>query len=299
MTIFVDKQEIIKENDKNKLDPTDILSEKFHFLELTDREREDTSLYSYYLIFDSIFEILDEFKDITWKKSLTQKELISESIRNKKLDIYHSTTIEWYKISQDDIDTFLWYNLKKENTEQNLKDLENIVVVQGYSKAFDYVLNNPTSYLNDEYIKDINQRLWSVSYEMNWIDEIDQRRYRMDHKQMRNSTWYSMPQPYDIYQLMEIYCRNINKIENPYLRAIVAHFLLVPIQPFNDWNGRTSRFIMNTIFISNWFPWKTVTDHHYRIKYLSSWWLGGDNTSLRRYKLQETFRSFVEYIMTL
>lgn len=267
------------------------------YLDLTESEKQDVSLYKYYNIFDSVFEILDEFKDLDNKKILNKDYLIAEALRIKKEDAYHSTTIEGYKISQNEMDYLLGYNLKpNEFNNKNFEELEKIIVIQGYTKAFEWVLNNAKDYITSEDIKTINQKIWSIAYELRWLSDFEQRLYRREDKQMRGSVWYSMPHWVDIPTLVEILCRNLNKIENKYLKAIVAHFLLVPIQPFNDGNGRTSRLLMNFILLANNYSWKTVTDKNYRLKYLSQWRNRGDNELENRSVIQETFRDFVKHI---
>lgn len=277
----------------------EIKEEKFLFLNLTEDEKRKFELDKYFLIFDSVFEILKEFKrlDNVQLKEKNKEKIIENSKKIKKIDTYHSTTIEWYKIKEEDIDLLMWYIL--ENLDwKSLKDLENVIVVQWYSKAFDYILENHVDFLSEDFIKTIYQKLWSVSYELQKNeDEYYQKRFRTTHKQMRYSIWYSMPQSYQIYTLVDVFIRNVNKIKNSYLKAIVTHFLFVSIQAFEDWNWRISRFLMNSILISNGYNWLTITEHNYRLNYLSNWGKGWDNEGETRKIIQNTFRKFVNFII--
>jgi len=270
---------------------------EFEFLNLTDFEKRDEFIKPYLSIFDSVFEILDEFKsisEITYEKEL----LIELAKQNKKNDVYHSTTIEWYKITKNDVDVFLWYKSADLN-DKTLDELEKIVAVKGYALAFDFILKHPVDTLSEDFLFDIYQNLWYYSFEFNWIDIYQQRQYRTTQKFMRGSVWYSMPSPKIIYKLVEVYCRNINLIENPLLKAIVAHFLFSPIQAFEDGNWRTSRLLMNSILIKNNMQWKIVEDHDYRLEYLSQWRIHWDDKDKNKENIQKTFRKFLKYMLQI
>lgn len=274
-----------------------IKDQEFDKLILTESEANNPLLTKYLKIFQYTFEILEEFKDI--KEVEFNKEIAKETAKiNKKKDIYHSTTIEGYDIRPSDVEVYLWYK-KKDLEDKSPKELEKIIAVKGYSSAFDFIINSPQGEINSEFILDLYQMLWSVAFEINKVDSVSQRLYRTSNPNMMGAIWYSVPSPMIIHYLVEIFCRNINTIENPLLRAIVAHFLFAPIQAFEDWNGRISRFLMNSILLSNNINWKTVEQQDYRLEYLSSRNLWGENDNKNREIIQNTFRKFVKFLMSI
>ena len=273
------------------------LSKRFSSLILTENEKNNELLSPYLEIFDSVFSILPEFQNIK-EPTFSSGEIKKIAIKNKKNDVYHSTTIEGYDITHWDVEIFMGY--KPEDFEhRSLKELEKIIAVKWYARAFEYIVNNPIQKLSPEYFLDIYKMLWYYSFQINEVSEYDQKKFRTTQKHMRGSIWYSMPNPYIIFNLVDIYCININSIKNPLLKAIVAHFLFPPIQALEDWNWRTSRLTMNSILISNNMQWKTVEDHQYRLTYLSQWKIHWDEDLANRIEIQNTFRQFLAYMLSI
>ena len=57
---------------------------------------------------------------------------------------------------------------------------------------------------------------------------------------------------------MPTFCDLLSKEENAYVRAILGHFFFVYIHPYMDGNGRTARFIMNTLLVTAGLPWTVI-----------------------------------------
>lgn len=85
--------------------------------------------------------------------------------------------------------------------------------------------------------------------------------------------------------------KNINQIQNMYLKVLTTHSLLVTIQSFSDRNVCTSMFIMNNILLVNNYPWKIVTNHNYRIDFLSDCWKGDEMIYKR---VEQLFKKLLE-----
>jgi Fic family protein len=45
---------------------------------------------------------------------------------------------------------------------------------------------------------------------------------------------------------------------DPFVRAVLGHWLVGYIHPFFDGNGRMARFIMNAMLASGGFPWSVI-----------------------------------------
>jgi hypothetical protein len=75
--------------------------------------------------------------------------------------------------------------------------------------------------------------------------------YRQDRVHMKGLQ-YAPPNPLKVPELMDsvehhISCQDINPLE----RALIAHFHITRIQPFNDGNKRTARMVQNLILHKN------------------------------------------------
>lgn len=46
--------------------------------------------------------------------------------------------------------------------------------------------------------------------------------------------------------------------ENAIVRAVLGHFVFVYIHPYMDGNGRTARFIMNSMLVTGGYDWVII-----------------------------------------
>ena len=81
--------------------------------------------------------------------------------------------------------------------------------------------------------------------------------YRSHQVYSRNSK-YTPLNPDALRGAMPTFCELLGKEENAYVRAILGHFFFVYIHPYMDGNGRTARFIMNTLLVTAGLPWTVV-----------------------------------------
>lgn len=58
--------------------------------------------------------------------------------------------------------------------------------------------------------------------------------------------------------LMKNFVALVNEIENPVIKAILAHYLFVTIHPYVDGNGRTARLLMNYFLLGSGYSWLTI-----------------------------------------
>ena len=75
----------------------------------------------------------------------------------------------------------------------------------------------------------------------------------------------------------------------PVVRAVLGHFFLTWIHPFNDGNGRIARFLMNTMLTTGNYPW-IVIPVSLRDKYMSS---------LENASVNNDITTFVDIILDL
>lgn len=68
---------------------------------------------------------------------------------------------------------------------------------------------------------------------------------------------------------MEALFRLLREETDPWIRAVLGHFVFVFVHPYPDGNGRIARFLMNLMLASGGYPW-TVIRLQSRDTYLSS-----------------------------
>ena len=77
--------------------------------------------------------------------------------------------------------------------------------------------------------------------------------------------------------------------ENAIVRAILGHFLFVYIPPYMDGNGRTARFIMNSMLVTGGYDWVIIPTER-REEYMRA---------LEIASVENDITKFCEFIATL
>lgn len=234
-------------------------------------------------------------------KTYTNEEILTNINKEKINNIFHWLSIEWYKLTREQVEwiekwTFQSHlnsdNKWNENDNSNLS-MENEIIIKSYKRTLEMVLNDYL-FKNKEFSKDdlvkINYYEFIEAYERNGI-KLEDHNYRKHIVRMNGCFWFTPPETInEIDILVDYLFERIKEIDNYLLRWIAFHFLLVPIQPFWDWNGRLSRFMMN-IFFSLWnYKWIVIDQHDYRLQYLSSYWL------IENYNYNELVDVYVRFL---
>lgn len=250
----IEIEEILNEiNDLNNLEKTVDINDLLKKLENHDEEKEFIPEYKnqslvdeYKTKFDFLLSQLKySFEDFKYKNY----EEIIEEIWNKKIDIIlHSLLLEWTELTREDVKNFL--------------DIENIENCCEKSNRVNFT-NNSLNYIISKIWqeKKIYQNLIRiVRWKFLWEDYSKHMLYSEKDRFIIHSCWdscHKTPNWSDITDLMNFYEYEINKLEDSWKKAILSYYLIYSIQPFNDWNNRTSRFIMNLI-LSNWWIWWVI-----------------------------------------
>lgn len=222
--------------------------------------------------------INQKFKNKLQKtKSHNLDFLLSSALECKKYDIYNSTTIEGYDISEKDVENILSAlesgKNDKDFNEQAEIDLRNRMAIIGYHFAFDFLLaevkkNFQKNIFSENLIKDIFFNLFKPSVNAKIISKYDLLKYRNIQVYIRNSK-YIPPSPEKVDVLMKYFPQMISGVENAAVKAILAHYLLVTIHPFVDGNGRSARLLMNYFLLCAGYKWATIEAAE-RIKYFKA-----------------------------
>jgi Fic family protein len=199
-------------------------------------------------------------------KSYDLNFLLASARECKKYDIYNSTTIEGYDISEKDVEDILAVlNNNKKNKDFNKQaeiNLRNRMAIIGYHFAFDFLLaevkrSHQKNIFSENFVKDIFFNLFKPSVDAKIISKYDLLKYRNIQVYIRNSN-YIPPSSEKVNELMKYFPLMINRIENPIVKAILAHYLLVTIHPFVDGNGRSARLLMNYFLLCGGYKWVTI-----------------------------------------
>jgi hypothetical protein len=192
------------------------------------------------------------------KPNSNLQTLIDDAIKNKKYDAYHSTTVEGYDITPEEVSKLLDGKLDMPRE----KRLTDFLAIKGYVMAFDFLIKKIKNdfghpKINKKLIKDIQTYLWTPNVNYGILEKKNLGLYRHEPVYIRNS-FYVPPNWIKVPDLMNAYIKSINKIKNKIYYSVISHSDLVKIHPFIDGNGRTARFLMNYVLLCSGYKWVTI-----------------------------------------
>ena len=218
---------------------------------------------------------------------LTTSGLIELARRAKTYDVYHSTSIEGYRIRFEDVSLLLGGSPQGALGEEEIR---NRMAVVGYSHAFDDILarleeNDGALPITGHLLQDIYANLFQPSVEAGLVEPAALRGWRTVPVFIRGSR-YVPPAADRVGELMSALIEFLPTIPSAIVSSILAHLMLVTIHPFPDGNGRVARFLMNAILIGNGWPWLTVREGERGIYF----------ESLKEAQLEDNARPFARFI---
>lgn len=194
-------------------------------------------------------------------KQHPQSAILKRAISHKKYDIYHSTTIEGYTITPEEVEAVILGT--GPGGKETYEKLKNKMAIIGHSEAFEYVISKVKTdfghpLISDDFISEIYFRLFKPSVDAKIVDKFDLIGFRNVKVFIRGSR-YVPPSSEKVPDLMRAFVAFINDIKNSLVRAILAHYFFVTIHPYPDGNGRCARFLMNYLLASSGYHWITIT----------------------------------------
>lgn len=194
-------------------------------------------------------------------KPLLRAEVIARAQAAKRDDIYHSTTIEGYRVTPADVEAVLSGRPVAGRTPD---EIERLMALKGYARAFDETLHRlpPTiprpAELTEGLILDLHVELWVPSVEAGILRTTDLRGWRTRPAFLRGSR-YVPPGPDKVPALVRALCEQLAMLEvTPVQRAVLAHWGFETIHPFSDGNGRVGRLLLNLVLGAEGVPWVTI-----------------------------------------
>lgn len=118
--------------------------------------------------------------------------------------------------------------------------------------TYDYIVNNPKDIIDSYSICKIHSMLCNGTH-LSYVGG----HYRNSSKVVEitvNGEYYHAPEAYEIPSRMnKIIFDLYNSTKTPLNKAFDIHYELIALQPFEDFNKRTARLIMNWVLIQNGF----------------------------------------------
>lgn len=194
-------------------------------------------------------------------------------------DAYHSLSIEGYVVTTELINRVAKGEWDSEHIEADKKQRD-ALAARGYYEAFQALRgliqeaheegkdDFDLEYLLDISITQIYTALFKPCVTAGIIHQRDLAGYRKGPIMIRTSR-HMPPQSEHLMDCMDALKQLIVQEPNFAVKAVLGHFFLGYIHPFPDGNGRTSRFLMNLMFLLGGYRW-TVVPVTERDTYLSA-----------------------------
>lgn len=224
-----------------------------------------------------------------------RSRLVRQAQAAKIHDAYHSTTIEGYRITPEEVSAVIG---GREVAGHEPEDVKARMAVKGYSVAFDRCLTTVNQSegaveITESLIQELYQDLFSPSVDAGILDADALRGWRSNPAYLRGAR-YVPPSPEKVPQLMQQHIELANEMREPSaVRASLVHLDFVTIHPFPDGNGRIARFLMNLCLVTAGLPWVTIRSDD-RLEYfetLETATVGEDARPFARFVLDYVLRA--------
>ncbi|PDT64077.1 cell filamentation protein Fic [Bradyrhizobium ottawaense] len=179
-------------------------------------------------------------------------------------DAYHSLSIEGYTVTEQLIEKVRQGSWNPDGDADD-RQQRDALAAKGYWDAFQEVRAAVARILDGESAEEVVERehlnwyraLFQPSLAAGIVKPENMAGYRQHLLHIRGSrhtpvNWETVP------DAMESFFECLKAEQDPRVRAILGHFIFMFIHPLPDGNGRTGRFIMNSMLASAGIPWTIV-----------------------------------------
>lgn len=227
--------------------------------------------------------------DALWQKMAEQSRTIAKSTSLPRIrfeansitslrtiyghDSYNSLSIEGYEVSPELIERIESGNFdpKTNPTDRITRDT---MAAKGYQLAFAAVEGDLKQLLAGASPARVIERsfpewrrlLFSPSVDAGLLSPLELIGFRNSRVFIRESQ-HIPPRHEAIPDYLERLFWHLTQESDPFVTAVMAHFLFGFIHPYSDGNGRTARFVMNAFLVSGGYPW-TIVRRERRQRYL-------------------------------
>lgn len=179
-------------------------------------------------------------------------------------DAYHSLSIEGYRVTPQLIARVRRGQWSPEDIDEDQKQLDTLAA-RGYWEAHNQVKDTIRSLHNNQMnikalcgeLAEWYRSLFGPMVRSGIYSPVDLAGYRNRPVFIRNSRHAPLPVE-SIPDAMDALFDCAQKESHPLTRAILCHWLIGYIHPFPDGNGRTARFLMNTLLVAAGYPWTII-----------------------------------------
>lgn len=179
-------------------------------------------------------------------------------------DAYHSLSIEGYQVTSELIERIARQGWTPDADMTDAED-RNAMAARGYHQAFRAVREDLRGILQGENPGTVTRaahhrwyaELFAPAVTAGILEPYQLAGYRNGPVYIRNSRHTPLPHE-TLADAMEMLFLLIEGEDEPAVRAVLGHHLLVFIHPWFDGNGRLGRFLMNALLASGGYPWTII-----------------------------------------
>ncbi|GGD34295.1 hypothetical protein GCM10012288_05350 [Malaciobacter pacificus] len=199
------------------------------------------------------------------KTTFTAQKIESMLEIVKEQDMYHSLSIEGYKITDDLIEKVMKGNWNPELDDSD-KKTKDALAAKGYFEAFNEIKNDlkeevTTEKYGNKFVEKLHSKwfikLFTPSVQSGLLKASDLVGYRRHQVFIRNSQHVPLEEC-ELLDAMETYFELLANEKDPFVKAVLGHHLFGYIHPYMDGNGRMARFIMNAFLILGGINWTVI-----------------------------------------
>jgi len=210
-------------------------------------------------------------------------------------DAYHSLSIERYRVTPELIERVSTGTWNITNNEEDKKQRD-AMAARGYWLATQKVRESILKILNgknagtvaDEDHGDWYRELFAPSVTEGLLKASDLAGYRTHQVYISGSM--HVPINVDgVRDAMPTLFELLKEEPEPFVRAVLGHFIFVFIHPYMDGNGRMGRFLLNVMLASGGYPW-TVIPVEERKRYMEA---------LEKASTENNIKPFAEFMAYL
>ncbi len=179
-------------------------------------------------------------------------------------DAYHSLSIEKYRVTPELIERVRSGSWNAKGNEEDKKQRD-AMAARGYwqatqvvRKSIKKILNgkNPGKVIDADH-GDWYLELFGPSVTAGIIKTSDLAGYRNEPVYISRSK--HVPLNVDaVRDTMPVLFELLQEETEPFVKAVLGHFIFVFIHPYLDGNGRMGRFLMNVMLASGGYPWTVI-----------------------------------------
>lgn len=181
-----------------------------------------------------------------------------------KNDAYHSLSIEGYQVTVGLIEKVAKGDWNPQENDRD-KETRDALCAKGYYLAYQAVRESVSKILDGrsagEVVRDDfrtwYQQMWMPHVHAGVLRAVDLVGFRDHQVYIRGSQHTPLPQK-AVRPAMEGLMNLLVNEPDARVRAVLGHFFFGYIHPYMDGNGRTARFVMNTMWLSGGYDWLII-----------------------------------------